>query len=97
MLVGLLLKVKNLDQPLYLLIVCNVCSANNDILHTKDQILYINLVSLSICPGRYILNPCEQGVVFVFNVPSWTCLFVCLCGQKLGSAWKILSVTARSL
>ncbi len=25
------------------------------------------------------------------------CPFVCLCGQKLGSAWKILPVTARSL
>jgi hypothetical protein len=24
-------------------------------------------------------------------------VFVCLCGQKLGSAWKILPVTARSL
>ncbi len=35
-------------------------------------ILYINSVSLSGM-GRYILNPCEQGVVFVFNVPSWTC------------------------
>jgi hypothetical protein len=22
------------------------------------------------------LNPCEQGVVFVFNVLSWTCLSV---------------------
>jgi hypothetical protein len=27
----------------------------------------------------------------MFNVP------VCLCGQKLGIAWKILPVTARSL
>ncbi len=27
---------------------------------------------------------------------TW-CLFVCVCGQKLGSAWKILPVTARSL
>ncbi len=34
-------------------------------------ILYINSVSLSVCPGWYILNPCEQGVVFVFNMPSW--------------------------
>ncbi len=34
------------------------------------DILYINSISLSICPGRYILNPCEQGVVFVFNVLS---------------------------
>jgi hypothetical protein len=41
--------------------------------HAHTAILYINSVSLSICPGRYILNPCEQGVVFVFNVPSWTC------------------------
>jgi hypothetical protein len=49
-------------------------------------IIYIKSVSLSVCPGRYILNSCEQGVVFVFNVPSWTCLSVCLCGQKLGSA-----------
>jgi len=40
------------------------------------HILYINSVSLLVCPGRYILNPCEQGVVFVFNVPFWTCLFV---------------------
>ncbi len=36
-------------------------------------ILYINSVSLSVCPRRYILNPCEQGAIFVFNVPSWTC------------------------
>jgi hypothetical protein len=36
-------------------------------------ILYINSVSLSVCPGRCILNLCEQGVVFVFNVPSWMC------------------------
>jgi hypothetical protein len=64
---------------------------------TIMRILYINSVNLSVCPGRYILNPCEQGVVFVFNVPSWTCLFVYLCGQKLGSAWKILPVIARSL
>jgi hypothetical protein len=39
----------------------------------KITILYINSVSLLVCPRRYILNPCEQGVVFVFNVPSWTC------------------------
>jgi hypothetical protein len=38
--------------------------------------IYIYSISLSICPGCYILNPCEQGVVFVFNVPSWTCLSV---------------------
>jgi hypothetical protein len=36
-----------------------------------EPILYINSVSLSVYPGQYILNPCEQGVVFVFNVPSW--------------------------
>jgi len=60
-------------------------------------ILYINSVSLSVYPGQYILNPCEQGVIFMSNVPSWMCLYVCLCGQKLGSAWKILPVTARSL
>jgi len=42
----------------------------------KIPIIYINSVSLSVCPRRYILNLCEQGVIFVFNVPSWTCLFV---------------------
>ncbi len=42
----------------------------------NSKILYINSVSLSVCPGRYILNPCEQGVVFVFNVAFWTCLSV---------------------
>jgi hypothetical protein len=40
----------------------------------NGHILYINLVSLLVYSGRYILNPCEQGVVFVFNFfqPSWT-------------------------
>jgi len=57
-------------------------------LSTRDQrentikenphILYINSVSLSVCPGWYILNPCEQGVVFMFNMPSWMCLSVCV-------------------
>jgi hypothetical protein len=56
-----------------------------------------NKFSKSVNLGQYILNPCEQGVIFVFNVPSWMCLSVCLYGQKLDNAWKILPVTARSL
>ncbi len=39
-------------------------------------ILYINSVSLLVCSGWYILNLCEQGVVFVFNMLFWTCLFM---------------------
>ncbi len=54
-----------------------LCNGHGPESRTKgEQIIYINSVSLSICPGRYILNPCEQGVIFVFNVPSWTCLSV---------------------
>jgi hypothetical protein len=44
-----------------------------DVLHLSITILYINSISLSIYLGRYILNLCEQGVVFVLNVLSWTC------------------------
>jgi hypothetical protein len=47
----------------------------NQVVHMfekKNVILYINLVSLSVCPGRYILNPCEQGVVLCL-----TCLLGC--------------------
>jgi len=63
----------------------------------EHPLVVINSVSQLVSLGQYILNLCEQGVVFVFNVPSWTCLSVYLCGQKLGNAWKILPVTAHSL
>jgi len=75
----------------------NLITTQNKTNYLPSYILYINPVSLSICPGWYILNLCEHGVVFVFNVPSWTCLSICLWGQKLGNAWKILPITARSL
>ncbi len=57
--------------------ICHFCYKKQSLEgHDQVNILYINSISLSVCPGRYILNPCEQGVVFVFNVPSWTCLSV---------------------
>jgi hypothetical protein len=50
------------------------CNYIWEYLKLQDQvstILYINSISQSVYRGRYILNMCEKGVVFVFNVPSW--------------------------
>ncbi len=38
----------------------------------------------------------DKGVRSYILKQTW-CPSVCMCGQKLGSAWKILPVTARSL
>ncbi len=44
------------------------------------------------------LKTCKTSRVSeILYIKATWCLSVCLCGQKLGSAWKILPVTARSL
>jgi hypothetical protein len=57
---------------------------------TTFQYLRINIWDLTLHENCHVILYIKANMVFVS--PS-----LCLCGQKLGSAWKILPVTAHSL